>query len=214
MYDAPGALEYSLAAQKQSKLAGIESVYDTASILETIGSAYALAHRSDLAQEYFRAALGTVRAGPAAAQPGGGVGAPELGVEQPGHRQPGAERSSTSTLPSRINKELAPNVQESAITLGNRARSLVQLGRFADATAQFEAASLLATRRENAASQAAIAVGLAGIATSLGQFERAEGHLEQAAKALQSKELPARPIRWCTIPAGTSNVVGSARQPG
>jgi serine/threonine protein kinase len=190
MYDAAGALRFAQGAQRQSELAGTESVYDTASILETMGSAYALAHRSDLAQSYFRRALGVFE------QSGRGRTRAAAAVHQSwaasslntGSPALALEHIDTAIA---INKELAPNVQESAITLSNRARSLVQLGRFAEANAQFEEAARLAASREEAISQAAIAVGQSDIAIALGELDRAQGHLADAELALRSPDLPA-----------------------
>src|SRR5262249_34885011 len=89
-----------------------------------------------------------------------------------------------------INRELAPGVHESEVTMGNRARLLVQLGRFDEASAQFETAAARAVERGNAASQAAIAVGRADIATASGQFERSRSYLAEAENALRDGSLP------------------------
>ena len=189
MHDAPGALEYARSAQRQSKLAGVESVYDTATILETIGAAHALAHRSDKAQEYYRAALdlfeksGRPRSR-AAASVHLGWAATSMDLGNPLRA---LEHTDTAIA---IDQELAPGVHESAVTMGNRGRLLAQLGRFDDATAQFDAAAPLAAERGNAASQAAIAVGRADLAIARGQFDRAHSELAAAAQALQSRSLP------------------------
>src|SRR5262249_48647735 len=148
MHDAPGALDFALLAQKQSKLAGVESVYDTAAILETIGSAHSLAHRSDQAQAYYREALNAFeRTGRARGRAAAAVhlswAADSLDFGNPLRALEHAE------IAIGINKEIAPGVHESEVTLGNRARLLVQLGRFDEASEQFESASARAVERGN-----------------------------------------------------------------
>src|SRR5262249_8037318 len=147
LHDAPGTLQYALAAQKQSKLAGVESVYDTANILETIAGAHSLAHRSAEAQSYFRAALDVYeKSGRARSRAAASVhldwAASSMEIGNP------LRALEHTDVALAIDKELAPGVRESEVTLGNRARLLAQLGRFDDASAQFDIAAALATERE------------------------------------------------------------------
>jgi len=190
MHDAPGALEYALLAQKQSRLAGVESVYDTAAILETIGSAHSLAHRSDQAQAYYRDALNEFeRSGKSRSRAAAMV---HLSWASDSMEFGNPRRALEHTeIAIGINRELAPGVHESEVTLGNRARLLVQLGRFDEASEQFESAAARAAERGNFASQAAIALGRADIETALGQFDRARAHLADAEAALGNRSLPA-----------------------
>jgi tetratricopeptide (TPR) repeat protein len=90
-----------------------------------------------------------------------------------------------------IDKRLAPHVQESAATIASLARVLAVLGKFDEATEQYEPAARLAANRDDAATLAAIALGRADIATQRGQFERAQSDLEAVNLALQAGPLPA-----------------------
>lgn len=189
MHDASGTLEYALAAQKQSKLAGVESVYDTAAILETIGSAQALAHRSDQAQAFYREALDVFeKSGRPRSRAAAAVHLNWAATSMDlGNPMRALEHTDTAIA---INRELAPGVHESEVTMGNRARLLVQLGRFEEASAQFDAAAPMALERGNAASEAAIAIGRADVAIARGELERAHAYLAEADKALQNPDLP------------------------
>jgi serine/threonine-protein kinase len=190
LHDAPAALEYSLAAQRQLKLAGTESVYDTAAVLQTIGNAHSLAHRSDKAQAFYRDALDVFeRSGRPRSRAAASVHLSWAATAMDlGNPLRALEHTDTAIA---IDRELAPGVQESEVITGNRARLLVQLGRFEEASAQFEAAAARAVERDNKASQAAIAVGRADIALALGQFDRAHAQLDVAKDALNSPNLPA-----------------------
>jgi tetratricopeptide (TPR) repeat protein len=185
-----GALDDALAAQKASRLAGVESVFDRADILELIGRTHALAHRSDLAQAAYREAM---RAFADAGRQGSRavtgvhrlwavtaleVGNPRQALE---HMQAAID----------IDKRLAPQVQEPAATVANLARVFVLLGNFDEAAEQYDLATRLAANRETSVLVAAIAVGRADIATARGQFEQAHGALDAAAAALRAGDLQA-----------------------
>jgi serine/threonine protein kinase len=190
LHDGPGALDYVLAAQKASRLAGVESAYYKAEILELIARAHALAHRSDLAQRAYRDALNVFadaglqgsravtvvhRAWAAMALE---VGNPRQAVE---HMQTAID----------IDKRLAPHVQESASTIATLARALIGLGKLDAAAEQYDLAARLAANRDGAATIAAIAIGQADIATARGQFAQAQSDLDAAATALHTGPLPA-----------------------
>jgi tetratricopeptide (TPR) repeat protein len=189
--DASGALAYALAAQKASRHAGVESVFDRAAILQLIGRAHSLAHRSDLAERAYRDALQVFAdAGRHGSRAAAAVHfAWAATMTEVGNPQRALEHTQAAID---IDKRLAPHVQERASTIASLARSLAGLGKLDEAAEQYDLAARLAANRDSALTIAAIAVGKADTATARGRFEQAQSDLDAAATALQSGPLPAR----------------------
>jgi serine/threonine-protein kinase len=186
--DALGSLGFALEAQRRFERAGVDSVYERATILTFIGGAYGIlgdfetAHRryADALQEYENAGRGDGRAAGNLRDDWSTIymnaGNPRRALEE-------------IDLGWQILSKLAPSAQDSDKRLARRARILASLGDFDGALAGFARAADLAEARGNLASLAAVRIGQADVLIQMEKFDEAAKQLDAAAAALHQARL-------------------------
>jgi serine/threonine protein kinase len=187
--NAPAALEFARAAGARYELAGVESVYTRAQILQAIGGAYGLTENFAESHAQYAQALKLLD---------------ESGRSR--GRAAGRIRDDWSTIwmnsgnPRRALEELdrgweiqhalAPTSEDSDRRLARRARLLAQLGRYPESLADSARARHLAEERGNTLILAQIQVGEGEVATLRGDFPTATAKLDAAVETMKRVELP------------------------
>jgi serine/threonine-protein kinase len=201
--DARAALDYATQSLARYERAGVESVYGRTAITQIIAAAHGLNDEFAEAHAGYREALrlfdvaGRSRSRAAAsvhddwASAWMNSGNPQRALEE-------------LDLGWEILHALAPNSQRSDGNLLRRGRILSQLGRDAEARANFDAARLLAAERGTVVSLAAAMIGQADIAIADGDLAAAERYLDEAGGRLTQADLPPQhliSIRFATTRA-------------
>jgi serine/threonine-protein kinase len=186
--DAPGALAFALEARRRYQLAGVESVFDRANILVSIGGAYGIMGRFHEANAQYTE---TLRLFDAAGR-GNSRAAANL-------RDDWATIWMNSGNPRRaleeldlgwtIFRKLSPAAQDGDNRLSRRGRILGQLGDFDGALAELRRATQLAEPRGNLANLATIHIALADVHVQTGQLAQAGLDLDAAAAAIRQAHL-------------------------
>lgn len=186
--DAQGSLGFALEAQRRFERAGVDSVYERATILTFIGGAYGIlgdfdtAHRryGEALEEYEKAGRGAGRAAGNLRDDWATIymnaGNPRRALEE-------------IDLGWQILSKLAPSAQDSDKRLARRARILASLGDFDGALAGFARAADLAEPRGNLASLATVRIGEADVLIQMGKLDEAAARLDAAAAALHQARL-------------------------
>ncbi|HYJ39950.1 MAG TPA: protein kinase [Steroidobacteraceae bacterium] len=186
--DAHGALAFALEAQRRYDLTGVESVFDRANILTSIGGAYGIIGEFGASNERYSEALRRFEAA------GRGNSRAAANV-----RDDWATIWMNSGNPLRaleeidrgweIMRDFAPAAQDTDKRLSRRARILAQLGNFDAALAQFRQAAKLAAPRGNLANLVTIRIGEADVHVQTGRLEQAGLDLDAAAATLRQARL-------------------------
>ncbi|HUQ11259.1 MAG TPA: serine/threonine-protein kinase [Steroidobacteraceae bacterium] len=188
--DAHGALAFALEARRRYERAGVESVFDRANLLIATGGAYGVIGDFDRAHALYAETLrlfevaGRGRSRAAAnlrddwATIWMNAGNPLRALDE-------IDRSWT------MMHELAPAARNTDDRMTRRARILTQLGDYAGAVAEFDAAERLAGPRGNLANLASIRIGKADALTQSGRLGEAETALESAAAVIAQARLSA-----------------------
>jgi eukaryotic-like serine/threonine-protein kinase len=186
--DAPGALAFALEAQRRYELAGVESVFDRANILTTIGGAYGILGRFHEANSQFSETLRLFEA----AGRGDSRAAANL-------RDDWATIWMNSGNPRRaleeldlgwaIFRRLSPAAADGDNRLSRRGRILAQLGDFDGALAELRRAHQLAEPRGNLGNLATIRIALADVHVQTGELAVAGLDLDAAGAAIRQARL-------------------------
>ncbi|HTU66291.1 MAG TPA: serine/threonine-protein kinase [Steroidobacteraceae bacterium] len=186
--DAPGALAFAFEAQRRYDNSGVDSVFDHAAILTSIGGAYGILGQFDEAHDKYRETLrlfeaagrGNSRAAASLHDDWGTVymnaGNPRRALEE-------------LDLGWRILSGLAPAARETDRLLARRARILATLGDYDGALVQFRQAAALAEPRGNLSNVATIRIGEADVHIQAGQLAQASLDLDAAARAIAKARL-------------------------
>lgn len=186
--DAPGALAFALEAQRRYELAGVESVFDRANILTTLGGAYGILGRFHEANAQFSETLRMFEAA--------GRGYTRAAANL---RDDWATIWMNSGNPRRaleeldlgwsIFRKLSPAAQDGDNRLSRRGRILGQLGDFDGSIAELRRAHQLAEPRGNLANLATIRIALADVYIQTGQLAQAGLELDAAGAAIRQARL-------------------------
>ncbi len=186
--DAHGSLAFALEALRRYERAGVESVFERADLLTSIGGSYGIMGRFAEANEKYGETLQLFeRAGRRNSRAAANLrddwatswmnsGNPRRGLEEIDH---GWE----------IMQELAPAAQDSDKRLLRRGRLLAQLGRFDEALADFKRGGDLAEARGNLGNLASIRLGQADVHLQNGRLREAGFALDAAAAVLHQAQL-------------------------
>jgi len=188
--DAPGALAFALEAQRRYDLTGVESVFDRADILTSIGGAYGIMGDFGAAHERYSE---TLRLFEAAGRRNSRAAANLRDDWATIWMNAGNPRRALEEIDLgwEIMRDLAPAAQDTDKRLARRARILAQLGNFEAALAEFRRAAELAAPRGNLANLATIRIGEADVRVQTGRLEQAGLELDAAAAALrQARQSP------------------------
>jgi len=187
--DAPGALAFGLEAQRRYNMTGIESVFDRADILTSIGGAYGIMGEFGAAHERYSE---TLRMFEAAGRSNSRAAANLRDDWSTIWMNSGNPRRAIEELDLgwKIMRTLAPAAQDTDKRLARRARILAQLGDFEEALVEFRQAAELAAPRGNLANLATIRIGEADVRVQTGRLEQAGLDLDAAAAALRRARQP------------------------
>jgi serine/threonine protein kinase len=187
--DAPGALQFALEAQRRYNLSGVESIFDRADILTSIGGAYGILGDFAPANERYgqtlklfeEAGRGRSRAAAALHDDWATIwmnaGNPRRALEE-------------IDLGWRIFRDLAPAAADADKRLARRARILAQIGDLDAALVEFGHAAASAGLRGNLANGASIQIGEADVWTQKGELDKAAASLDAAAATLRQGRFP------------------------
>jgi serine/threonine-protein kinase len=186
--DAHGALAFALEAQRRYELAGVESVFERADLLTSIGGAYGIMGKFAEANAKYRETLSLFE--------GAGRGNSRAAANL---RDDWATSWMNSGNPRRALEELdhgweimqglAPAAQDSDKRLLRRARLLAQLNRFDEALADFKRAGDLAESRGNLGNLASVRIGEADVHLQDGKVREAGAALDAAGAVLHQAQL-------------------------
>jgi len=191
--DPQSGLDFARQALARYEEAGVESIYRRSDILQALGGAYAIGDEFSAAHEKYREALklftdsGRGRSRPAAqihddwSTVWMNAGNPRRALEE-------------IDVAWEMTRELSPGAKPTDSRVWRRARLLGQLGRFAEAEADWEEALELARVRGNLPNIAAVFIGRAEIDTQQGKFAQAQDHLQQAEIAVRESGIPPNPL--------------------
>jgi len=188
--DAEGALAFALEAERRMKLAGVDSVYERADILTSIGGAYGILGDFDAAHARYSE---TLRLYESAGRANSRAAANLRDDWATVFMNSGNPRRALEELDLgwEIMRGLAPAAQKTDKWFARRGRILAQLGHFDAALEEFRKASELATPRGNLANLATIHIAEADVRTLSGRLSLAALDLDAAASALrQARQSP------------------------
>ncbi len=186
--DAHGALAFALEARRRYELAGVDSIFDRASLLIAAGGAYGVI--GDFAKAHAQYAE-TLRmfddAGRGRSRAAANLHDDWASIWMNG----GNPRRALEEIDRgwEILRELSPSAQNSDERLSRRGRILVQLGDFPAALADFDTAEKLALPRGNVANLATVYIGKADALIQDGRLREAEAALNSATDIIQRANL-------------------------
>jgi len=189
--DPRAALEYATQSLARYERAGVENIYVRTSITQLIAAAHGLNDEFAAAHAGYREALGLFEAaGRSRTRAAAAVHDDWASVWM----NSGNPRRALDELDLswEIAHALAPSSQPSDGHLSRRGRILGQLGRNAEAKANFDAARALAAERGNVVSLAAAMIGQADVALADGDLGSTERFLAEAGGRLTQADLPPR----------------------